>query len=410
MRYWFNGSVLFVALACAAPPALAQTVQTQPAVETDFDYDAATEELPIESEVFGPRLTFTSRSGAVTTFYGQVNLAYQSFDDGTETTANIVDNGNWNSRLGFTYTQPIGDNTLRYRFETGLTLRNSGLVSQTETPDWTDWEKTLLRWFEVAIDTDYGTLSLGQGASASDGTAGLDDSFTFVAGATNSTDGFGSMRFRDDAGNLTNVAIAQVNNAFNGARRFRVRYDTPVVQGVMLSASYGENVLTEADDNDLLRCRPPLDRRHRRFRDPHRRRLPVDRHTGRRHRPKGWPAPSPSSMRRPGSTSPSRPASRSTAPTMSGRGPAGRPTFSTPARPRFRSTTTTAAISCPTAPGPKTTASTPCRASTPFRSTSMQAGGASPTATSWATPIRMPTASLSARAGSSDVLRGPREG
>lgn len=231
-------------LACGAPMALAQT-----APETDFDYDALTEERPIESEVFGPRLTFTNRSGAVTNVYGQVNLTYQSFADGEETTGNIVDNGNWNSRLGFTYTQPLGESTLRYRFETGLTLRNSGLVSQTETPDWTDWEKTLLRWFEVALDTDYGTVSLGQGASASDGTAGLDDSFTFHAGAANSTDGFGSFRFRDADGNLTNVAIAQVNNAFNGARRFRIRYDTPVVQGVMLSASYGENVLTEADDN-----------------------------------------------------------------------------------------------------------------------------------------------------------------
>ena len=214
-----------------------------------FDYDDLIEELPIESEVYGPRLTFTNRSGAVTNIYGQVNLTYQSFADGDETTANIVDNGNWNSRLGFTYTQPLGENTLRYRFETGLTMRNSGLVSQTNTPDWTDWEKTLLRWFEVALDSDYGTVSLGQGASASDGTAGLDDSFTFHAGAANSTDGFGSFRFRDENGDLTSVSIAQVNNAFNGARRFRLRYDTPTVEGVMLSASYGENVLTEADEN-----------------------------------------------------------------------------------------------------------------------------------------------------------------
>jgi hypothetical protein len=216
----------------------------------DFDYDALTEELPIESEVFGPRLTFTNRSGAVTNIYGQVNLTYQSFADGEETTSNLVDNGNWNSRLGFTYTQPIGESTLRYRFETGLTLRNSSLVSQTETPEWTDWQKTLLRWFEVAVDTDYGTVSLGQGATAANGTAGLDDSFTFVAGATDSTDGFASFRFRDDAGNLTNVSVGQVNSALDASRRFRLRYDTPVFNGVMLSASYGQNVLVEADEND----------------------------------------------------------------------------------------------------------------------------------------------------------------
>jgi hypothetical protein len=242
-------SLLGHCLACLLPIG-ATTAGAEDLTYGDFDYDALVEELPIESEVYGPALTFTSRSGAVTTFYGQVNLTYQSFDDGEQTTDGIVDNGNWNSRLGFTYAQPIGENTLRYRFETGLTLRNSGLVSQTETPEWTDWEKTLLRWFEVAFDSNYGTVSLGQGASASDGTAGLDDSFTFHAGATNSTDGFGSFRFRDGNGDLTSVSIAQVNNAFNGARRFRVRYDTPVYQGVMLSASYGENVLTESDDND----------------------------------------------------------------------------------------------------------------------------------------------------------------
>lgn len=244
MRKSFAGHYVCCLLALFPLASAAQDVE-----DTGFDYDSLTEELPIESEVYGPRLTFTSRSGAVTNIYGQVNLAYQSFADGDETTANIVDNGNWNSRLGFTYTQPLGENTLRYRFETGLTMRNSGLVSQTTTPEWTDWEKTLLRWFEVALDSNYGTVSLGQGASASDGTAGLDDSFTFHAGAANSTDGFGTFQFRAGNGDLSGVSIGQVNNAFNGARRFRVRYDTPTFDGVMLSASYGENVLTEADEN-----------------------------------------------------------------------------------------------------------------------------------------------------------------
>ena len=83
-----------------------------------------------KSEVYGPATTFTNPSGGVTTFYGQLNLTYQSFDDGGETTSRIVDNGNWNSRLGFTITQPVGENTLRLRFESGLTMRNSSLVSQ----------------------------------------------------------------------------------------------------------------------------------------------------------------------------------------------------------------------------------------------------------------------------------------
>lgn len=218
--------------------------------ETDFDYDDLVESLPIESEVYGPATTFTNPNGGEVNFYGQLNLTFQSFDDGEETTSNIVDNGNWNSRLGFTITQPVGENTLRLRFESGLTLRNSSLVSQDRTPAWDEWERTLLRWFEVALDTTYGTISLGQGATASNGTAGLDDSFTFVAGATDSSDGFASFRFRDDAGDLTDVSIGRVNSALDSPRRFRLRYDTPIYNGFMVSASYGQNVLVSADDND----------------------------------------------------------------------------------------------------------------------------------------------------------------
>lgn len=235
----------------AAPAALAQqtvVIAAEPVFESD--YDALVEELPIESEVYGPALTFTNASGGVTNFYGQINLAYQSFDDGEHTTSNLVDNGNWNSRLGFTISQPIGETTLRLRFETGLTMRNSSLVSQDETPDWDDWQRTLLRWFEVAVDSDYGTFSLGQGATAGNGTAGLDDSFTFIAGATDSTDGFASFLFRNDDGELTSVSIGAVNSSLDSLRRFRFRYDTPIWDGFMISASIGQNVLVTADDND----------------------------------------------------------------------------------------------------------------------------------------------------------------
>ena len=237
--------VLPLLLAAMASSAGAQSVS-----ETDFDYDALVEELPIEAERDASRLTFTNSGGGVVTFYGQFNLAYQNFDDGERSTSNIVDNGNWNSRLGFTITQPMGENTLRWRFETGLTMRNSSLVSQTQTPDWGDWERTLLRWFEVAYDADFGTFSLGQGATAANGTAGLDDSFTFIAGAADATDGFASFRFRDTAGDLTKVTVGQVNSSLDPSRRFRLRYDTPVFNGVMLSASYGQNVLVSADEND----------------------------------------------------------------------------------------------------------------------------------------------------------------
>jgi hypothetical protein len=132
MRKSVVGHCLTWLLAIGASAADAQ----DPAEEVfPSDYDALVEELPIESEVYGPATTFTSPSGGVATFYGQLNLTYQGYDDGEQTTSGIVDNGNWNTRLGFTVTQPLDGSTLRFRFGTGLGLRNSALVSQDFEPD-----------------------------------------------------------------------------------------------------------------------------------------------------------------------------------------------------------------------------------------------------------------------------------
>jgi hypothetical protein len=231
-------------------PALAQQKATDARIAYDKIYASELEtEVPVESEIFEPPLTFDTPLGTIT-LYGQVNLAYQSFDDGGTTTDGIVDNGNWNTRLGFLVYKPLGEMTLRARFESGLGLRNSAAVSQISEPDWVDWRRTALRWFELALDSPIGTVSAGQGSSASDATAGLDDSFTFHAGATDSSDGFGAYRFRDTAGNLTPVNVGRVNDSFDGARRFRLRYDTPDYQGFTFASSYGVNVLTKGDDND----------------------------------------------------------------------------------------------------------------------------------------------------------------
>jgi hypothetical protein len=198
----------------------------------------------------GERFVFRNQSGGKITFYGQFNPTYQSFDDGGQTTDGVVDNGNWNSRLGFQIVQPLNDVTLRVRFETGLGLRNSALISQTGKPSWIDWQRTSLRWFEAAIDSDFGTLSFGQGSTAADGVAGLDSSFTFITTPTDASDGFGSFQFRDSTGALTGVTVGQVNSSINVGRLFRVRYDTPSNSGFVLSTSYGVNVLNSNDDSD----------------------------------------------------------------------------------------------------------------------------------------------------------------
>lgn len=240
---------LWLAVFLVAGGAAAQA-DDQTGTETETDYLSSVADEPVAPGPTRSLTTFTTEGGGVLTLYGQANLAFQSFDDGGGTTSRVVDNGNWNSRLGATFVRPIDDVTLRLRFESGLTMRNSALVNQNVSGDWIDWERSLLRWFEVAVDTPYGTLSGGQGSTASDATAGLDDSFTFHAGATDSSDGFGSFLFRDSTGALTNISVGQVNNSFDGARRFRIRYDTPDFHGVTLSTSYGRNILVSSDDTD----------------------------------------------------------------------------------------------------------------------------------------------------------------
>jgi hypothetical protein len=242
-------TVLLAGMIAAPGTGVLAETEGEPPYDDLEDY-ATYDEVVIESEVYTPRMTFTNRRGSEAVFYGQANPVYQVFDDGVETTEGLVDNGNWNSRLGFLVRVPLNENLLRFRFETGLGLRNSAGVSQEFTPDRVDWQRTALRWFETALDTSYGTLSAGQGSSASDGTAGMDESFTFHAGAADSTDGFSSFRFRDGNGELTDVTIGAVNDSFDGARRFRLRYDTPRYAGLMLSSSYGRNILTSGDNRN----------------------------------------------------------------------------------------------------------------------------------------------------------------
>lgn len=240
----FKGVGLACLMVSGGSVAFAESIEEYPPYEIDAD-------AVIESPVFTPRLTFTNPSGGSVVFYGQANPAYQIFDDGEETTDGLVDNGNWNTRLGLRTTQPLNDSTLRFRLESALGLRSSAAVSQDFQPDSMDWQRTNLRWFESALDTSYGTLSLGQGSTASDGVAGLDESFTFVAGAVDSTDGFSAFRFRDGNGELTDVTVGAVNDTLAGARRFRARYDTPRYGGVMISSSYGRNILVSGDNRNF---------------------------------------------------------------------------------------------------------------------------------------------------------------
>jgi hypothetical protein len=194
--------------------------------------------------------TFENETGGSVRFYGQMSPSYLTFDDGEETTGNLVDNANSNTRLGFVIDQPAWGGGLVLTFETALGLVQTSEVSQGNTPPGLDWQRTDLRKFEAAYSADFGTLSLGQGSMATDGAAELDVSGTTIAGYSAISDVAGAFRFREDAGPLSDVTVASAFKNLDGSRRFRIRYDTPKYSGASLAVAYGQDVLSENNDTD----------------------------------------------------------------------------------------------------------------------------------------------------------------
>jgi hypothetical protein len=124
----------------------------------------------------------------------------------------------------------------------------SSEVSQTSKPPALQWEKTDLRKLEVAWGAEYGTFTFGQGPMATDNTTNLDASGTSIAGSVSVADTAGDFFFRDAAGALTGVTVGDAFNDLDGARRFRVRYDTPDYSGFTVAVAYGENILDSSDE------------------------------------------------------------------------------------------------------------------------------------------------------------------
>lgn len=193
--------------------------------------------------------TFSDEAGNALEFYGQLSGAFLSFDDGVSTDQHLGNNGNSTSRLGFTLDHDAGVGQLRFRFETALGLATTSDFSQNDTPEALDWDRTELRKVELSLDTRYGKVSAGQGSMASDGAGEVDDSGTSMAAYAAIDDLVGGYRLRDSDGNLTEQTMGDVFFDTDGARRLRVRYDTPTVGGVTVAFAYGKEVLAEDDDD-----------------------------------------------------------------------------------------------------------------------------------------------------------------
>ena len=200
--------------------------------------------------IAGP--VYETGSGGTFEYYGQFNPSFLSFDDGTTTTEEFADNEASSSRIGFFITQPFGDNELRFRFETNLGFRATDEISQTNTPQVNNWDRTRLRHVDVRYKTaSYGTFYIGQGSMASDGIGDRSLAGTGLALPVSVSDTAGSFEFRTTTGALSGIEIGDAFATFDGSRRGRIRYDTPTFNGFTLGIAYGEDILTEGNDDEF---------------------------------------------------------------------------------------------------------------------------------------------------------------
>jgi hypothetical protein len=187
------------------------------------------------------------QKGVTVALYGQINKSVQWADDGNTSRTAITDNDVSSTRWGLVIGAPINPNfSFGARLEVELQSNDSNnLRLDTGGGDNNFGQSNFCeRIAEVTLNhKQFGTISLGQGPSASDGTAEVDLSgTTVVALAANSTlTNLGAVRFtQDTAGNV--VSGVAVNSAFNNldglSRQDRLRYDTPTIAGFRLSGSF----------------------------------------------------------------------------------------------------------------------------------------------------------------------------
>lgn len=186
--------------------------------------------------------------GAVIRFSGQINMGVLSFDDGQQTYNDFVDNDNSSTRARIQlFSNPNYDWKFESNFEFEYQPLASNVVSQFD--DEKDWslDQADIRKAEVAIaNVNYGKLWLGQGSMASDGSAEVDKSGTTVVAYASVSDTAGGYFFRLPGGSISDVAVGDAFSDYDGlSRKFRVRYDTPTLQGFGLRVSYGYDWLVD---------------------------------------------------------------------------------------------------------------------------------------------------------------------
>jgi hypothetical protein len=181
-------------------------------------------------------------------FYGHLNKAILVFDDGVSALGYLaVDNDNSASRFGVRMSGSLSDAwSVGGNLELEWDQSSTGNVNQLNHGDY-GLGRLLYRKAEVYLNSkQFGALWLGQGSMASDTTAEVDFAGTSVAASSDVADMAAGSFFRLADGTLSSVRVKDAFSNYDGlGRKFRVRYDTPSLDGLRLSASVGTQIVPE---------------------------------------------------------------------------------------------------------------------------------------------------------------------
>jgi len=171
---------------------------------------------------------------------GQVNRATLYADDGKSAKWFFVDNNNSSTRFRFRGSNDFeGGWRVGFLWEVEMKSNSSDQVSMSDDSDLGPVnfnERHMDVWIEK-----WGTLRLGQGDTASNGTSEVDLSGTDVAAYSSVADVGGSFEFRDGS-DKTGITVGGSRSNFDGlSRKDRIRYDTPRWAGFFASGSVEGN-------------------------------------------------------------------------------------------------------------------------------------------------------------------------
>jgi hypothetical protein len=180
-------------------------------------------------------------SGHTLRLYGQLNRAVMYWDDGRKSRTYAVDNETSSSRLGLVGTHRfVGELSAGYRIEIDSRVTSSSEVSSGDP--WGDLSDGAIRlrqanWYVEG--SKLGRLAFGQQSPATDDITLINLGSEMNDAAVHYNNQFG-IWLNLERGLISDLKWGQIAHNVDSLRGLFVRYDTPMIGGVILSAAWGE--------------------------------------------------------------------------------------------------------------------------------------------------------------------------